>query len=312
MTAAAAILTMGLAVPAFASHDPAYPDPEISVENLKETVRVLSGITPSRNYLHPPSLDKSAAYISHKLSEYGLKPEEQEFIANGRRYVNIMASAGPREGSRIVVGAHYDVCGDQPGADDNASGVAGLLEIARFAKEHESALKYRVDVVAYALEEPPFFGTENMGSYVHAESLHRSNVKVRGMICLEMIGYFTDTKHSQSYPLGLLGLFYPDTGNFIGVVGNWGSWGLVSQVAKNLGKSSTPVETLRAPAFVTGFDFSDHRNYWKFGYDAVMVTDTAFFRNRNYHERSDTMDTLSFPKMREVVKGVCRAILNIR
>lgn len=306
---AAVIAIIFLSVSGCASVQYSYPDPEISIQNMEATVRYLTAMTPARNYEHLVSMDRSAAYIAQKLSEYGLKPTEQEFFVNGKRYVNIIASAGPQEGSRIIVGAHYDVCGDQPGADDNASAIAGLLEIARFAKKLEFELKYRIDIVAYALEEPPFFGTANMGSYVHAEYLHQSNVKVKGMICLEMIGFFTEKKDSQTYPLGILRLFYPSTGNFIGVVGNWGSSGLVNQIAKHMRNTSIGVETLKAPSFVTGVDFSDHRNYWKFGYDAVMVTDTAFYRNNNYHKKSDTMDTLSFPKMQEVVKGVCWALL---
>lgn len=288
-----------------------YPDPEISMRNMQETVRYLTTMTPARSYDHPGSMERSAAYIAQKLTEYGLKPTEQEFSVQGKRYKNIMASVGPRDGSRVIVGAHYDVCGDQPGADDNASAIAGLFEVARFVKKHENALKYRIDIVAYALEEPPFFATANMGSYVHAEYLHQNNVKVRGMICLEMIGFFIEEKDSQSYPLGILRLFYPSTGNFIGVVGNWGSSGLAGQVAKHMRNISIKVETLKAPSFVTGVDFSDHRSYWKFGYDAVMVTDTAFYRNNNYHKNSDTMDTLSFPKMQKVVKGVCWAVLNL-
>lgn len=308
---AAAVMAIILVVSGCASARYSYPDPDISIQNMEATVRYLTTMTPARSYEHPDSMERSAAYIAQKLSEYGLKPTEQEFIVNGRRYVYIVASAGPQEGSRVVVGAHYDVSGDQPGADDNASAIAALLEIARFAKNHEPELKYRVDIVAYALEEPPFFGTVNMGSYVHAESLHRNNVEVKGMISLEMIGFFTEEKDSQAYPLSVLGLFYPSTGDFIAVVGNWGSSGLVNQVAKHMRSAPIRVETLKAPSFITGVDFSDHRNYWKFGYDAVMVTDTAFYRNRNYHEASDTMDTLSFPKMQEVAKGVCWAVLNM-
>ncbi len=288
-----------------------YPNPGVSIENLESTVRYLTTIQPPRSYDHPDSMKKSAAYISQKLTEYGLSPREQEFIVERQPYVNIIASVGPRTGSRLIVGAHYDVCGNQPGADDNASGIAGLLEVARFAKKHESELPYGVDFVAYALEEPPFFGTGHMGSYVHAESLHKSGVKVKGMICLEMIGFFTDKEKSQTYPLSLMRLFYPNKGDFIAVVGNFGSSSLVNRVAEHMKVASIPVETLKAPSFVTGVDFSDHRNYWKFGHDAVMVTDTSFYRNSNYHETTDSMDTLDFKRMQEVVKGVCWSVLNI-
>ena len=289
-----------------------YPDPGIRIEDLENTVRYLTSLSPSPSYDHQDSMKKSASYISQKFEEYGLQAREQAFTALGTTYVNIIASVGPAEGSRLIVGAHYDVCGDQPGADDNASAVAGLLEIARFAKRHEAELPYRVDFVAYALEEPPFFATVHMGSHVHAESLHNDRVSVKGMICLESIGFFTDKENSQSYPLSILRLFYPSTGNFIGIVGNFASSSLAAQIAKHMTATSVGVETLRAPSFVPGVDFSDHRNYWKFGYDAVMVTDTAFYRNRNYHQKSDTMDTLDFTRMREVVKGVCWSILNMK
>jgi hypothetical protein len=289
-----------------------YPDTGVSIENLESTVRFLTTLQPSRSYNHPDSMKKASMYISQKLAEYGLKPIEQGFVVEGQPYVNIVASVGPRTGARLIVGAHYDVCGDQPGADDNASAIAGLLEVARFAKKHEAELPFGIDFVAYTLEEPPFFRTAHMGSYVHAESLHKGNVLVKGMICLEMIGVFTDKEKSQTYPLSLLRLFYPSKGDFIAVVGNFGSSSLVKQVAAHMKAASIPVETLKAPSFITGVDFSDHRNYWEFGYDAVMVTDTSFYRNRNYHEATDTMDTLDFKRMQEVVKGVCWSILNIK
>jgi hypothetical protein len=289
-----------------------YPDPGIRIDNMQSTVRYLTSINPSRSYEHQDSMKISADYISQKFKEYGLKPEKQEFVVSGKTYANIIASAGPAGGSRLIVGAHYDVFGNQPGADDNASAIAGLLEIARFAKQHESELPYRIDFVAYALEEPPFFKTAQMGSYVHAGFLHRNNIKVKGMICLEMIGFFTDKENSQSYPSAILGLFYPSKGNFIGVISNFGSACFAGQIVKHIRAASIDVKTLKAPSFVTGVDFSDHLNYWKFGYDAVMITDTAFYRNQNYHENTDTMNTLDFVKMNEVVKGICWSILNMK
>jgi len=289
-----------------------HPDPGISIENMESTVRYLTEIDPSRSYEHRESMMKSADYIFRKFEEYGLRPERQEFVVSGRTYANILASAGPREGSRLIVGAHYDVCGDQPGADDNASGIAGLLEIARFAKKHGAELPYRVDFVAYALEEPPFFGTTDMGSYSHAEFLNKNNAGVKGMICLEMIGFFTDNDDSQTYPSAVLGLFYPSKGNFIAVVSKFGSSALAAQVANHMGATSVGVQTLKVPSFVSGVDFSDHRNYWRFGYDAVMITDTAFYRNHSYHQKTDVMSTLDFVKMREVVKGICWTILSMK
>lgn len=303
----AALLTYGCASERFI-----YPDSEISIENLKQTVHYLSTMNPPRSYIHSESLERSVKYISQRFIEYGLSPEMQKFEVSGNIYENVIASVGPKEGIRIIVGAHYDVCGDQPGADDNASALAGLLEIARFAKKYESELTYRVDFIAYTLEEPPFFGTSNMGSYVHAESLKENNIKVRGMICLEMIGFFTSKEKSQSYPMAILRLFYPSTGNFIGIVSNFGSSSFAAQITKHMKETSVKVKTLKAPSFVTGIDFSDHRNYWTFGYNAVMITDTSFYRNPNYHKKTDTIDTLDFNKMHEVVKGICWSILNMK
>ena len=289
-----------------------YPEAEISVENLKQTVHFLSTLNPPRNCYYTNSLNKSANYISQKFIEFGLSPWMQKFDVSGKIYKNVVASVGPTNGPRIIVGAHYDVCGNQPGADDNASGISGLLEIARFAKKHETNLPYRVDFVAYTLEEPPFFRTTNMGSYVHATYLHKNKIKLKGMICLEMIGFFSDEENSQTYPLSIMHLFCPSKGNFISLISNFGSSSLTKQLSQNIEKTSVDLETIKAPSFIKGVDFSDHRNYWKFGYDAVMVTDTAFYRNPNYHERSDTIDSLNFCRMKEVVKGVCWTLLNMK
>lgn len=284
----------------------------MSVENLEETVRFLSTISPPRSHSFPDSLERSKDFIFQKLTDYGLDPVEQKFEVDGNTYVNVVASVGPKEGPRVILGAHYDVCGNTPGADDNASGVAGLLEVARFAKKHEQDLPYGVDLVAFTLEEPPFFGTTQMGSHVHAKSIHDAGVEVRGMISPEMIGFFSDLKNSQRYPVSLMRLVYPNTGDFIGVVSNFGSSSLAQEVSLHLKATSMNVQSLKAPAFVTGVDFSDHRNYWEFGYDAVMITDTAFFRNPNYHQSSDTLDTLNFPKMKDVTTGVCWLLLNLK
>lgn len=176
------------------------------MNNLESTVKYLSEIYPFRHYRNVDSLDKSAAYITETLKKYRLGIEEQEFMVQGNTYRNIMTHFGPPDAPRIIIGAHYDVCGNQPGADDNASAVAGLLELARLLKPYSSKLKYRIDFVAYSLEESPFFGTKQMGSYIHARSLKKNDVKVRAMISLEMIGFFSDEPHSQDYPISLMKL----------------------------------------------------------------------------------------------------------
>jgi hypothetical protein len=230
---------------------------------------------------------------------------------NGNTYKNIIASFGPENGKRIIVGAHYDVCGNQDGADDNASGVAGILELARLLKTQ--ALKYRIDLVAYSLEEPPYFNTKQMGSYIHAKSLHDANISVKGMVSLEMIGYFSDKENSQDYPIGIMKWIYGDKGNFITIVQK-SFCGEFAKEYKRLSfkNNSIPTKSFRTPWFLGGANLSDHQNYWKFGYSAIMVTNTAFFRNHNYHRNLDQLDALNIPKMGLVIDGVFRTLLSLK
>lgn len=288
-----------------------YPELDVSISNLKETVEFLVSIQPYRNFANPESLNKAAAYIEERFKESGLSTEEQLFEVQGETYKNVIGSYGKDKKERIIIGAHYDVCGDQPGADDNASAVAGLLEIARIMKNYAPASKFRFDFAAYSLEEPPFFRSKKMGSYFHAKSLYDQGVKIRAMICLEMIGYFTNKKNSQRFPIILMKLAYPSVGDFIAVVGNFKSGSLVNELMTYFKPASINAESLKAPSLLPGVDFSDHRNYWKFGYKAVMITDTAFYRNENYHTPGDTIETLDFDKMGEVVKGVTWALVNM-
>jgi len=284
----------------------------VKISNLRQCVKFLTDIRPYRNYRNTQSLEKAATYIENKFNEYGLSTEIQSFEVKGEQYKNIIGIHGKDKKEKIIVGAHYDVCENQPGADDNASAVAGLLEIARLVRKNISETKYGFEFVAYSLEEPPFFRSDQMGSFIHAKSVHNKREKIRCMICLEMIGYFTTEEKSQNYPLAMMKLFYPSVGNFIAVVGNFGSSSLVDEVSEHIKATSLDVEKLKAPALLPGVDFSDHRNYWHFGYKAVMITDTAFYRNPNYHEITDTADTLDFVKMAEVVKGVTWALINMK
>lgn len=289
-----------------------YPKIKIDTRNLYSAVEKLTTVAPPRNYKNKPSLDNVAQYIKDKFSEYGFEPVEQTYKVNDITYKNIIASWGPQNSPVFVVGAHYDVYGEFPGADDNASGVAGIIELARLIGTNKPELNCKIELVAYTLEEPPFFRTEHMGSYVHAASLHKRNAEVIGMACLETIGYFTDSESSQAYPLSLMKLAYPGQGDFIAVVSNFGSSALTDHFMKNLAATSVNAEQLKAPSIITGVDFSDHLNYWKFGYKAIMITDTAFYRNANYHQESDTIETLDFEKMAEVIKGVYWTLINLK
>ncbi len=281
----------------------------VSQERLFTDVQQLTQQPQSRSYEHPTALNAAADYIAAQFRASGGIVSEQKFNVNGQTYRNIICSFGPEDAERIIVGAHYDVCGDQPGADDNASGVAGLLELARLIAPTEESSDYRLDLVAYSLEEPPFFGSPNMGSFHHAASLKEQGVSVKAMICLEMIGYFSDEPNSQDYPAGVLGAAYPSVGNFIAVVGRVSDWALLRNFkAAMQANCEVDVYSINAPAIVPGVDFSDHRNYWHHGIPALMITDTAFYRNPHYHKQSDSIETLDFAKMAEVVRGVYWAI----
>jgi hypothetical protein len=270
-------------------------------------VEVLAGSHSPRDYRHPERLHRAAEYVAESLREPGADVRFQEFRAEGETYRNVIAVLGPDTPDRIVVGAHYDTDGPFPGADDNASGVAGLLELARLLAADPPAR--RVELVAYCLEEMPFFATDAMGSAVHARSLRRSGARVRAMLCLEMIGYFTDAPGSQTFPIGVLRLFYPDRGDFIAVVGRPREGLLVRRVkAAMRAGSGVTVRSINAPTGVPGVGLSDHASYWAEGYPAVMITDTAFYRNPNYHTESDRPETLDYRRMAAVVDGVASAV----
>ena len=277
---------------------------------LEAHVRKLSVELSPRDVGHLENLDRTAAYIVDQLKQTGAAVSEQPYRVEGNSYRNVIARFGPETSERIVVGAHYDSAGPLPGADDNASGVAGLLELARLLGSQPPQL--RVELVAFCTEEPPYFRTTGMGSSVHAISLRTANVKVKAMLSLEMIGYFSDTHGSQHFPVGLLGALYPSTGNFISVVGRVSDGLLVRQVKRAMSNAAPlPVRSINAPSFIPGVDFSDQLNYWEAGYGAVMITDTAFYRNRNYHTEQDTAEKLDYKRMAMVVEGVYAAVTEI-
>lgn len=282
---------------------------KVDPATLEAHVRYLSQECHPRHYLARENQQKAAAYITARLREAGGRIEVQEFSTSSGSYQNVIAHFGPDGGPRYVVGAHFDACGPQPGADDNASGVAGLLELAALLGK-EPSLPAHFELVAYNLEEPPFFARPQMGSAVHARSLREQKVDVALMLSLEMIGYFRDERGSQSYPVPLFRLLYPSRANFIAFVGRWDQRRVIADFKRAcVGAADIPVVSLAAPSFVPAVDFSDHRNYWEQGYPALMITDTSFFRNPHYHKPTDTAETLDYKRMAEVVRLLYAGVL---
>jgi hypothetical protein len=269
---------------------------EVDSRRLEAHVRRLAETFFPRSADHPENLQRVADYLREEFERAGGRVFEQPFEVHGATYGNVIAHFGPDSTERIVVGAHYDTCGALPGADDNASAVAGLIELAYLlGRKPPRAL---VELVAFTLEEPPHFATSHMGSAVHAAALQSHRVPVRIMICLEMIGYFSDSRNSQEFPLPFLKLFYPTIGNFIAVVGKVDQMSTVRRAKKAMKCASPlPIYSMNAPTWVPGIGLSDHRNYWQAGYNAIMITDSAFYRNKNYHTAGDTPETLYYVRM---------------
>ena len=272
---------------------------------LRRHVQFLTTRALPRDASHPKSLERSAAYIAIHFRAAGGDTSLQRFDARRGSYVNVVARFGPTNSTAplLVIGAHYDAFGEHaplPAADDNASGTAGLLELARLLGRDRP--RQPVLLVAFSTEEPPFFGSDEMGSAVHAQSLADAGTRVRGMISLEMIGYFAD---EQSWPNPLFEAIYPNRGDFIGVAGGWQDRALARHVKRAIDGAGIPVVSFTGPRATS--DASDQRNYWRHGWKAVVITDTAFLRNPYYHTRHDTAETLDYEKMARVVDGVFSA-----
>lgn len=280
------------------------------VKKLKYHVCKLASEIGDRSVFEYQKLKETEKYITKELSSYGYDVKYQEYKVSSKTAKNIIATkVGEKKQKEIVVvGAHYDSC-FSPGADDNASAVAGLLELARFMsdKQTECGIKF----IAFVNEEPPFFKTEQMGSRVYTRGAKARGEEIKAAIVLEMIGYYSNQPLSQRYP-PFLGPFYPDKGNFIGVIGNLPSRWLVERVVSSFKKESRfLIESLATVSMVPGVDFSDNWSFWEEDYPAVMITDTAFYRNSNYHTKEDTCETLDYESMAEVVKGLRRVLLDL-
>jgi Zn-dependent M28 family amino/carboxypeptidase len=245
-------------------------------------------------------------FIEKELESYGLSIQSDYFSYGGNKFRNIVGRLGPQRGAALVIlGAHFDSVQGTPGADDNASGVAVLLEAARLLSR--ARLRAQVLFCAFNLEE-----LNMIGSGYFAKRLKAAGTKVDAMISLEMVGYTDSRPGSQKYPVGLK-WFYPDRGDFIGVIGNWNSSAMGRRFTRQMRQvRGLPVETLSVPgngALIPAVRLSDHSPFWDLGYPALMITDTAFFRNPHYHRPTDTIETLNLEFMAKICEGVIRGVL---
>ena len=290
--------------------DSAPPSPDLSAR-LRNHVQAIA--TEEHNTATPHQLELAARHIEATLQGYGYQLRRQEYDAGGQKVRNIEVSvsnmaAGARPERIFIIGAHYDSARGAPGANDNGSGTAAVLELARLLKTMRPSRGTEVKFVFFVNEEPPWFMGEEMGSMQHARALQQAGQKVAGALILETIGWYSGAANSQRLPPGLE-KHYPTTGNFIAFVGTLESSALVRQtLAAFREHSDFPAEGLAAPAHVMGVTLSDHSSYNRHGYPALMITDTAFLRYPYYHTAEDTPDKLDYASMARVVKGLARTV----
>lgn len=286
--------------------------PDLLEERLRAHVEKLAEEIGERNIWHPAGMEAGVAYIETIWQEMGLTVQKESYQATKESRVKNLWVAVPGAGQAdeiIVIGAHHDSVKGSPGANDNGSGVAALIELTRLLQEARPART--IHFVAFANEEPPFFLTKKMGSRVHAIRARQERQNIVGMISLETIAFYTSEPGSQRYPLPF-GLFYPDTANFVGFVSNLGSRRLMQTLLDSFRRhSSFPAEGLAAPGWMTGVGWSDQWSFWQEGFEAIMVTDTALFRYAPYHTAFDTPDKLNYPDFARVVLGLKGAIADL-
>lgn len=279
------------------------------IQHLHDHLTMLTRTIGERSVRRPENIERSAAYIQGQFAAAGLAVRRQTYRYRDMPVSNIVAELKPSAppAADYVVGAHYDSVSGTVGADDNASAVAVLLETARSMQRAAENGKSGpgLTFVAFALEEPPVYGTRFMGSRVFAAGAKREAQRIDAMICLEMVGYTCRAPGCQHYPFPLQFLGYPGAGTFIGIVGNVKSLGFTRRLRDGLkANPRLPVVTLTVPFdgwIMPAVRLSDHASFWSQGYRAVMLTDSAFFRNPHYHRPSDTMETLDLDFMAELV-----------
>ncbi len=280
-------------------------------ERLEKTVNDLSSTIGERSIDKYAGMQKAMTYIVENFNRYNYEVEKQWIVINDQKVANLIAEKrGSIDSNKIIViGAHYDTVPGSPGADDNATGVAAMLELARIFSE--SNAPYTIRFVAFANEECPGMDQKNMGSYAYAASCRERKENIIAMLSLEMLGCYSEVEGSQHYPEPF-NLFYPTKGNFIGFVGNTASKKLVKQVIAEFRKTTQfPSEGVAAPDSIRDISRSDHWGFWQFGYPALMVTDTSNFRYPHYHTSKDTPDRLDFERFTRVVTGLTHVLSDL-
>jgi Zn-dependent M28 family amino/carboxypeptidase len=277
---------------------------------LKTHVYALADRIGERNLILPEALHAAERYIAAQWEAEGYLVNRLAYAVEGIECANLEVV---RHGNRrpievILIGAHYDTVFGSPGADDNASGVAALLELSRLFMK--AAPERTIRFVAFVNEEAPFFAGRHMGSLIYAKAAKQRGDQIHFMVSLEMLGCYYDIPNSQRYPV-LLKYVYPDRGNFIAFVSNRTSRSSLLRLVRAFRQySEFPVEHLAAPFFVPGVALSDHFSFWRQGYSAIMVTDTAFYRNPWYHTAGDLPDRLDYDSFAAVVQGLYLALLD--
>ena len=289
------------------------PNIDTVAARARRIVEILAGEYPSRHGSIPKVLNGAALFIEREFASLGYEVQSQWYESDGRQVRNIIVEKRGEhpENASIIIGAHYDTVVGTPGADDNATGVAGLIEVSRLLKEHNN--KRTIRFVAFPHEEPPYFYTHRMGSRQYARNLKESGENIFAMLALEMLGYAGEG-FKQLYPAPLLRILgrYPEDGNYIALVSNLRSTRVLSMVREAMRQRGTVgVESLSAPGFIPPLFLSDHSSFWKYGFPALMITDTAFLRNPHYHSSTDTANTLNYEFLANVVEAVYAAVLSL-
>jgi len=271
---------------------------------LMADVRALSDTIGTRSMERPEALERAALFVEQQLQAAGLPPRRESYTLPQGTVSNVLAevAGGARQAEWVLVGAHYDTVDGSPGADDNASGVAALLELARALADSRPARSLRL--LAFVNREPPHYATDAMGSLVHARACRARGEQVVAMLSLDCLGFYSQEPGSQELPEVVASL-YPDVGNYLAVVGNLSSSALVKQVLASFRAHATlPSEGSAAPGGLPGVGWSDHWAFWELDYPAVVVTDTGPFRNPDYHGFADTSSRLDVPSFTRAVDGL--------